>query len=437
MKKLLSTATSVLLATAVLSGCGSSASTTEQDSETLPATETASEDETLTVWCWDPNFNIYAMEEAEKIYQKDHPNFELDIQENIFNDIETKLVVAGQSGDYSTLPDIILMQDYSYEKFVTNYPDMFADLTDSGINFANFTEGKVASSTIDGRNYGVPFDNGVSIFAVRTDMLAEAGFTPEDFMDITWTEFIEKARVVKEKVGVPMLTASGGSEMVMQMLQTTGQSVYEDGTINLTDNEALAEAMRVYKQLVDEGLLVEYTDWDQYIASMNTGKAAGVIQGGWIMASIQAATDQSGDWAIVNIPSLEVEGGTNYTAMGGASWAVTSGANQELAVDFLNSTFGSSTELYDTLLGIGAITCYTPAINTDAYQQESEFFGGQKVYADLVEFSSQIPPFTYGPYFSEVRSALTDAVTNVIQSDADIATEINAAQEAVDFSISE
>lgn len=30
--------------------------------------------------------------------------------------------------------------------------------------------------------------------------------------------------------------------------------------------------MEVYKKLVDEGIIAEYTDWDQYIASMNDGK---------------------------------------------------------------------------------------------------------------------------------------------------------------------
>ena len=35
----------------------------------------ADEEETLTVWCWDPTFNVYAMKQAEAAYQKDHPNF--------------------------------------------------------------------------------------------------------------------------------------------------------------------------------------------------------------------------------------------------------------------------------------------------------------------------------------------------------------------------
>lgn len=80
---------------------------------------------------------------------------------------------------------------------------------------------------------------------------------------------------------------------------------------------------------------------------MNDGKAAGVINGCWIMSSVQAAADQSGKWAIVNMPKLDgIDGATNYANCGGASWAVSSNCkNTELAFDFLKSTFGSSVEL--------------------------------------------------------------------------------------------
>ena len=169
---------SVLLATAMLGSMVAA----------VPAAA-ADDDQTLTVWCWDPNFNIYAMQQAEKIYQEDHPDFKLDIQENVYSDIETKLITAATSGDYSTLPDIFLMQDYSYHKDVTSFPDVFTDLTDSGIDFSQFSAGKLADSTVDGKNYGVPFDNGATIMAIRSDIVEEAGLTTDDFKDITWSKF--------------------------------------------------------------------------------------------------------------------------------------------------------------------------------------------------------------------------------------------------------
>ena len=106
------------MAASLLVGCGGGAASSsaaastaestpaESTAESTAADTTADGDETLTVWAWDPNFNIYALKQAEAIYQKDHPNFKLNIEENVYSDIETKLITAATSEDYSTLPDL-------------------------------------------------------------------------------------------------------------------------------------------------------------------------------------------------------------------------------------------------------------------------------------------------------------------------------------------
>ena len=43
--------------------------------------EAKKDDNTITVWCWDKTFNIFAMEEAAKIYQEDHQDVKIDIVE--------------------------------------------------------------------------------------------------------------------------------------------------------------------------------------------------------------------------------------------------------------------------------------------------------------------------------------------------------------------
>ena len=427
------------------SSTGSDAATddtaTDDGSEDANVTEGSSDDEnTLTVWTWDPNFNIYAIEKAAEIYAKDHPGFKVDVSEIKSDDIETRLTTAVSAGDLSTLPDIFLMQDNSFQKNIANYPEVFTELSDSGINFDDFSGGKLGDSTAEGKHYGIPFDNGASIMAIRSDMVEAAGLTVEDFKDTTWSEFMELAKKVVDANGVPMLTSSGGSEIVIEMLQSAGASPIVNGEVHLADNAALKKAIEVYKQLIDEGIMVDYTDWDQYIASMNKGEAAGVIQGCWIMSSIQSAEDQSGKWAIVNMPALDgIDGATNYANCGGASWAVSSNCkNTELAFDFLKTTFGGSVELYDDLLpNAGAISSYLPAAQSDVYNQTSDFYGGQAVYKDIVEFAGKVPAINYGAYYNDIRSALTDAITNVVQNGADIDEEIQNAQDAVEFNISE
>ena len=186
----------------------SAASETTAKSESSDVVEGSSDDDnTLTVWTWDPNFNVYAIKKAAEIYAQDHEGFKVEVSEVQSDDIETRLTTAVSAGDLSTLPDIFLMQDNSFQKYATNYPDIFTDLTDSGIDFSEFSSAKVAYSTLDGKNYGIPFDNGAVIECLRTDMLEQAGFTVDDFTDITWNDFMEKAKVVKEKTGQPILTS--------------------------------------------------------------------------------------------------------------------------------------------------------------------------------------------------------------------------------------
>ena len=129
--------------------------------------------------------------------------------------------------------------------------------------------------------------------------------------------------------------------------------------------------------------------------------------------------------------------GTTLNALGASNKTVSSNCkNTELAFDFLKSTFGSSVELYDDLLpNAGAIASYIPAAQSDVYNQASDFYGGQAVYKDIVGYAGSVPAFDCGAYYSDVRSALTDAITNVVQNNADIDGEMNNAQETLEFNI--
>lgn len=404
--------------------------------EAVAATD---DDNTLTVWCWDPNFNIYAINKAAEIYAKDHDGFNVKVTEIQSDDIETKLTTAMSAGDLSTLPDIFLMQDNSFQKYATNYPDIFVDLTDKGIDFTQFSEAKVAYSTLDGKNYGVPFDNGAAISCYRTDMLEQAGYTVDDFTDITWDDFMEKAKVVKEKTGQPLLTQQAGStDIIMMMIQSVGASCFtEDGKANIVDNEAVKKAVEIYSQMVKDGTLLEVTDWDQYVASINNGTVAGVINGCWIMATVTAQDDQSGRWAITNMPKMEGVGeASNYSNNGGSSWAVTSNCKKpDVAVDFLKSTFGGSTELYDDLIAKGALATWAPAGDSDVYNQEVPFFSNDKVYAKIVDFATKTPSNVTGPFYYDARDAIGVALSQITQQGTDIGTALQEAQDTVDFTM--
>lgn len=399
---------------------------------------TGGEGNSLTVWAWDPNFNIYAMKEAEKIYQKDHPDFTLDVQEVPWDDLQTKLTTLAQSQQLDELPDIFLMQNNAFQKNVINYPDLVADYADSGIDFSEFPQSVVDYSTVDGTNYGLPFDSGTAITALRTDVLEEAGYTIDDFTDITWDDFLTKGKDVLAKTGKPLLSGqAGSSDMIMMMLQSAGASLFDkDGNPTIVDNAALEKAIDIYQQLVASGVFVEVNSWDEYINTFVNGSVAGTINGVWIVASIQTATDQSGKWEITDLPKMDgVQSATNYSANGGSSWALSSTGDTALAQDFLKSTFAGSTELFDTILpSSGAVANWIPAGDSDVYAQPVDFFSGQPIYQMVVDFGAKVPSNNTGAYYYEGRDAVSAAITKIIGG-ADVASSLQEAQANVEFAM--
>ncbi|MCI8666757.1 MAG: carbohydrate ABC transporter substrate-binding protein [Dorea sp.] len=374
----------------------------------------------LVVWTWDPAFNIPAIEEAGKVY-KDTVNdkFELEVVETLSDDCETKLQTCAESGDFGTMPDIVLMQDNSYQKFVSFYPEAFTDLTDSGIDFSQFAEGKLSYSTVDGKNYGVPFDNGAVVSCYRTDILEEAGYSIADITDIDWDKFIEIGKVVKEKTGKYMLSGQANSQdIIMMMLQSAGASLFnEDGTPNLVGNDPLNECIDIYQKMVKEGIFYEVNEWDEYVSSITNEQCAGTINGNWIMATIMGMEDTAGMWEITNMPKLvKTADATNYSNNGGSSWYVTSNCqNTDLAFDFLAKTFAGSEELYANILPTtGAIGTWGPAGESDAYQAPQAFWNDKPIYSTIVEYAEKTPTNNTSAYYYDVREVISTAIQDIM-----------------------
>lgn len=447
MKKILA----ILMASAMVisfAACGGStapssttpASTPASSSEsTQPAPAPASNGKSLTVWCWDPAFNLYAMEQAAEVYKKSNPDFTLNIIETPWPDIQTKLTTAAVSGDFSTLPDIFLCQDNAFQKNVISFPGAFTDITNSGIAFKDFGASKVAYSVIDGKNYGVPFDNGAVVSCVRTDYLEQAGYSVKDLTDITWSRYIEIGKDVLAKTGKPMLSMQAGeSDLIMMMMQSAGASLFnEKGEPAIVGNEVLKEVLTTYAELVKSGVLTQVNDWDQYVGSLTTGTVAGTINGCWILGSIQTAADQSGKWAITNMPKFDnVKTATNYSSNGGSSWAISSNCKDvALATDFLSKTFAGSVEFYETILAkSGALATYLPAGQSKMYGEAQPFFNNDAIYAKIIDFAGKIPSNNTGVYYYEARDAVAVALTNVIAGN-NVDSELKNAEDTVKFAM--
>lgn len=426
-RKLLSLALVGAMATSMVA-CGSGADTAT-DSASGDAAATAnvqSDDEnTLTVYAWDENFNIPALKAAEKDYQEVNADFKLEIiPQSQSQDVENAVTLAAEAGDYSTLPDIVLFQDHYFQQYVTNYPDAWQSANDANCNWDGLGAEKLSYSTIDGEHYGFPVDAGTAIFAYRTDLLEEAGYTIDDVTGITWDKFDEIGKAVYEKTGKYLLCMDGsGNDLFYMMLQEEGVSQFKNGEPYIKDNETLVKVFDVVAQLAKDNVLYLANDWSDYTDQAIQGDmVAGVFNGNWIIPTMKQVSENSGKWEIVPAPTLT--GKPGYASNGGSSLYITANCKKtDLAKDFLAYTFGGRSAedgqsiTYDeALLNGGVIGTCAAAAESDVYQEGVDFFNGQAVYADIVAYTQNVPTVEQSDYHYQARQALGTALQNVLDN---------------------
>ncbi|WP_312712329.1 ABC transporter substrate-binding protein [Proteiniclasticum ruminis] len=387
MKKILSLLTILAMALTIVA-CG-----TKEDSN--------SDEQKITIWAWDKAFNIAALEEAKASYLKENPDVEIEIVEYAQDDLMQKLNTGLNSGVTEGLPNITLIEDYRIAGILASYPDAIMNLSDI-VKYDDFAQYKVANMTVDGKQYGVPFDSGVTAMFYRTDLIEEAGFTVDEIdKGITWDRFIEIGKAVKEKTGVAMLTLDPSDfGLVRTMMQSAGTwYTNEEGKLDLIGNEKLEKILATYNKLMESGIVNQHTDWAQFVGAVNEGKAATVPTGCWFASSISQEESQSGTWRIAPVPKLaDVADSTGYSNSGGSSWYVLNKVgNNELAADFLAKTFAGDVDLINTLVEkINLVTTYLPAATAENNTKENAYFSNQKIFELFGEWTEKIPPVKYG-----------------------------------------
>ena len=409
------------------------AESTKAESTAAPA---AGGENTLTVAAWDANFNIPALKAAEADYKANvNPDFQLVIQEQSgSSDVEQAITLAGSSGDYSQLPDIVLFQDHYIQRYVADYPGAWVDVNDADIDWTDFGEEKLSYSVIDGKHFGVPVDNGTAIFAYRVDLLEQAGYTIDDMTDCTWEKFIEVGKAVYEKTHKYLLSMDGsGNDLPYMMLQAEGVSQFKDGEPYITANETYVEIYKIIVEMAKNNVLYLANDWTDYTNNTIQGDmVAGVMNGNWIIPTIQQVAENSGKWEITNIPTIK--GGGGYAANGGSSLYITSNCkNVDLAKDFLAKTFGGSTATYDAALTDGGvITCCISAGKSDVYQKGVAFFNEQPIYTKIVEMGGSVPVVEQSDYHYACRNYVGAAIINAVNG-ADADAELKNAEDQLRF----
>ena len=396
-------------------------------------TATAAMATEVTVWCWAPEFNGAAMNEAIGRYTKTHPDVTIKVVDFAKADLEQKLQTQLASGQTAGLPDIVLIEDYGAKKYLLSFPGAFEPLT-TKIDYSQFAPYKVELATVEGQTYSLPFDSGVSGLFYRSDLLADAGYKAADLQDITWDQMIEIGKAVKAKTGKPMFSIDQNDAGAIRiMMQSAGTWYFKaDGSANIKDNPVFKSALSTWvKILQTPDLYKAVSGWGDYTGAFNNGDVAGVFTGVWMTGGIKG-NNMSGKWAVAPTPRLDIAGSTHYSNLGGSSWYVLSSAPaKDTAIDFLKTEWATDVDFYQKILvGQGAFSSYLPARNGEAYSAKDDYFGGQTVWADFSDWQAKIPGVNYGIFTNEADAAVTTQLPGLVAGG-----DIDAAITAIDAQI--
>lgn len=396
----------------LLSGCGKDAA------------NTSGRNESIVIWAWDDTFNVKAAKLAAREYKKEYPQVEVIIETKEREEIlaDTKNLLSSKV--YSSLPDIVLIEDYDIQDVLSVFESEFVDLTDE-VDADKFVDYKSQLCSRDGHMYGVPFDSGVTALFYRVDILNRAGYTEADMQNLTWDRYIEIGEDVYQQTGMSMMTMDPTDmPQIRLMMQSCGTwYVKQDGvTADIIDNEALRQALEIYQRLLTENVGESVNGWNDFISAFQSGKVASVINGGWIISNIKDNQKQSGLWRIAPIPTLsENENATAAANVGGSSWYVLkNGHNPDGAVDFITSMFGENDAFMDSLISeIGIIPVVKDPTVYENYETEDPFFGGQQATKILTQMEREIPTVNYGSKTYEIEDILEEEFQDVL-TDGDL-----------------
>ena len=308
-------------------------------------------------------------------------------------------------------------------------------MEDAGIDWSDFAEEKICYSTIDGIHYGVPVDNGTVVAAYRVDILEQCGYSISDMTGVTWERFIEIGEDIYNKTGKYLLSADGElNDLPSIMLQAEGESQFQKGEAYLADNETMVEVMNIIDEMMSRKVLYLAENWKEYTEeTIGEDMVAGVINGNWILPTIQQVEENRGKWAITSLPTIKGQEG--YASNGGSSLYITANCqNISLAKDFLAYTFGGSNKTYDNaLINGGVITTCISAGKSDVYKKGVPYFNDMPIYAKIVDMSSHVPVIEQNQYHYKCREYVSKVVYDISEKNISIQKALQTAQENLQY----
>lgn len=384
----------------------------------------------LTFWTWVPNIQN-----------------QVDMFEEAFPKVKVKLVNVGQGAPHYTklraaiksgqgAPDVAQMEFQYINSFT--FGDNLLDMAPNGATkvMDQFPDWVRSQVTKDGKIYGIPQDTGPMGLLYRDDLLKAAGIEPPK----TWKEFAsaaEKYHADNPKRFLSNLAPSDAGHFVSYLWQRGARPFSFDGKetvkIDLVSEEA-REVTQFWSDLVAKDLVSVDVDFENtWYQGLSNGKYAVWPAAAWGPVFLQGtAKKTSGKWRVTELPQWEAGKITSGNWGGSTDAVLKSSPNSIQATQlalWINTNKASA-------LRLATEQFLFPASNDILKEpkfldQESPFYGGQKVNAKFAEISQTVTPdFGWLPFTDFLYNAFGETLGKAIANKSDLLPGLQAWQDA-------
>ena len=305
----------------------------------------------------------------------------------------TMLEAGAQGG---SLPDVFWMHSNESERYMSN--DMLLDLTDKiaesdKIDPENYPEDIWGLYTYDDKYYAVPKDVDTIALWYNKTMFDEAGLAYPT-ADWTWDDVSEAAKKLTKddgsQYGLAVRNDNNQAGYYNLVYDNGGYIINEDKTKSGWDDPKTMEAMKTLEGWIKDGVMpsIETMSDNGEDVLLQSGKAAMVLQGSWMVAAYRDNEYTAANCDLVELPK-NAETGRRASVYNGLGWAAAAnGEHTEEAWKLLEYLGSEEAQKKQAELGV-TMSAYKGT--SDAWAKSADF--NLQAYLNMMD-DMEIRPYS-------------------------------------------
>ncbi|MGM0507921.1 MAG: ABC transporter substrate-binding protein [Fusobacteriota bacterium] len=353
-------------------------------------------------------------------FHAEYPDIEVNLIVNGFAEHHDALLTQIASG--ANVPDVAVIEIGYIGNFVSK--GGFLNLKESPYNAQQYKDNFVAykwgqATSGDGRLLAMPLDIAPGTIFARKDRLNEIGYSVDDMTTMEkWLEAGLKFAEDEDGDGTNDRWLVPDASDIYYMIAKSGKERYfdEDGNV-IVDNDRFLRAFKMAKKVRDLGLDGGIGAWtNEWYEAFKQGLVLMQPSGAWLGGHLKnwMAPDTAGKWRALNLPD------DMYINWGGSFAGIPEQSdNKEAAWKFIKFVSTTKEAQIEQFKSSNIFPAWKPAFDDPIFEEEVEFFGGQKVRKQWAEAATKVPVVVTDKFDTMADEIVQTALTDVLENDRD------------------